>query len=254
MTGSLMEAGTRQDLTHGLDELRAQGTMILVIGDADSTALHRISSSLLGDQTKGRVPLFALIDQPESLVAERVANPDELTDTQLLRYVDHLTADVTPSAGSEEAPPVSPEEESSADLESVSSAVNGNLAQLTEQLTEQVETLVADRPFEDRELRICIDSAVPIFDHHPIPDVREFFADVRALTQTHTAMTHAMYPVNVSADAVDDTLGTFSEMLAPFDILIEVRSQSGTHQQRWNLLDHDCRTAWIDLNPTKAMT
>lgn len=252
MNGSLMEAGTRQDLKHGLDELRAQGTMILVIGDADSVALHRISSSLLGDQTKGRVPVFALIDQPESLVSERVVNPEEITETQILRYVDHLTADVKTGTRTQEGAAVSPEEESSTNPESVSSTIQGDLNQLTKQLTERVEALASNRSFEDRNLRVCIDSAIPIFDHHAIPDVREFFADLRSLTQRYTAMTHAMYPVNVSADAANDGLSMFSEMLASFDILIEVRSEGGMHEQRWNLLDHDCRTAWIDLNPTEA--
>ncbi|RQG90513.1 DUF7504 family protein [Natrarchaeobius chitinivorans] len=94
--------------------------------------------------------------------------------------------------------------------------------------------------FEPSELRVCVDSLVPLLQEYDTEDVFRLVHVVTARVEQARGMGHYHLPVSRDHDAV--------VLLEPmFDAVVELRTRGNTHEQQWHLRDQDTETDWIRL-------
>lgn len=90
------------------------------------------------------------------------------------------------------------------------------------------------------ELRVCVDSVVPLVEEHGAEAVFRFLRVLTARVRCDDGMGHFHLPTDVNSDLV--------RTLAPvFDAVVEVRCRKGYAEQRWHLQEQDVTTRWLSL-------
>lgn len=206
-----------------LEKLKEEGSLILAMGNAPA-ALNRISSQLLSDQSKGRVPMFILLSQDRSVIEDRLGN--DVDDTQVLQYgFRRSTAD---RAHASDTYPAKKLVSSTSIYNDVKTAIEG----------------IEDRrsgPWESGELRVCLDSLIPILDQYERDQIETFLTDFRELVIDRSGMGHCLFPI-------EPLPSRFEWLPSFFDIVIDARSVEGTPQQRWRLVGADQVTDWFPVD------
>ncbi|WP_265111414.1 DUF7504 family protein [Halosolutus halophilus] len=90
------------------------------------------------------------------------------------------------------------------------------------------------------ELRVCIDSLVPLLQEHTTEHVFRLLHLTTSRVDHVNGMGHYHLPLDRDHDAVN----LFEPL---FDAVVEVRSRSEGYEQRWHLRDQDTTTDWISL-------
>ncbi|WP_226006304.1 DUF7504 family protein [Natrinema salinisoli] len=94
--------------------------------------------------------------------------------------------------------------------------------------------------FSPSELRVCVDSLVPLLQTYDTETVFRLLHMTTARVDQANGMGHYHLPLDPDHDAVN--------LLEPmFDAVVTVRSRNGTDEQRWYLRETDTTTDWLEL-------
>lgn len=230
------------DLLGLLNELKAEGCNLLVVGDSRRELFTRASGSLLGDANAPRYRLLALNDATPQSAAERLPDPVETSQplTAMTKLVRHpLSARSTATAESAGSyPELTGIPESHVTTEC-----------LVELETELVESMTE---FHNRtttrgstELRVGVDSLVPLLDRYEESAVRRFLRIVCDHAREYDAMAHYILPEPYDSDRVQS-------LANEFEAVVEVRSVDPTKhdhdaEERWHIPGKDLTIDWLPL-------
>jgi len=257
-----IEVGSREAFNNGLAQLQSNGATALITGAADPAAFHRISGHLLGDMESSRVPLFVLISQTQDIIRHRTRYPAAVHESQIVEFMSELTDAYdtrgpylrAPESGDDETadeddPTAEPSHTSTESSDSDRVPETPDLGILYEMITDAVEAVTRRHQIHDWDLRIVIDSCIPLLEYNDITAAVDFFDDIRGLSRDRTALTHAVYPITLGNQDTAAPGDSAEELLDAFDLHIRVRSQQGQHELQWELLNSNCRTGWLELPP-----
>ena len=257
-----IEVGSREEFNDGLAQLRSNGATALVTGAADPAAFHRISGHLLGDMESSRIPLFVLISRTQDIIRHRTRYPAAVHESQIVEFMNELTDAYdtrgpylrAPESGDDETadedtPTDDPSQTSTESLGDNSTPETADVGILYEMITEAVEAVTRRHQLQDWDLRIVIDSCIPLLEYNDIAAAVNFFDDIRDLSRDRTALTHAVYPITLGNQDAAAPHDSVEALLETFDVHIRVRTQQGQHELQWELLDPNCRTGWLELPP-----
>ncbi|SEQ36018.1 DUF7504 family protein [Natrinema salaciae] len=94
--------------------------------------------------------------------------------------------------------------------------------------------------FEPSELRVCVDSLVPLLREHDPQAVFRLLHMITSRIDQARGMGHYHVPLPRDHDAVN----LFEPM---FDAIVTVRSRGGTEEQQWYLRETETTTDWLEL-------
>ena len=212
-----------------LSALKRRGSALLVVGVVPDDHRVRLCRRMLGDSTEEC--RRRLVVQPETATP----SPDDR---------------LPPSAGGEslESITFTIEKRSSAARPTPSEAVDRPTLVDGTDLTElgiAISEVIA--AFEERggdldpaELRVCLDSFQTLLGEHDERDVFRFLHVLVGRIKSVRGMGH----VHLSARPDDELVDVFAPL---FDAVIEVRTNGGRLEQRWQFPKDDRVSAWIPL-------
>lgn len=217
-------------LSQVLASLKRRGSALLVVGGAPDEAHVAVSRRLLGDTSTGtRRRLLVLTDGPPAVarLPRDERSEDLLTVLRCGRSTRRSALPaLAPTPGSDSVDRSIPPDD---------------LADLTA----TVESLVAE--FEavsgglaPAELRVCLDSLVPLLERHDVHAVDDFVADLGTAVRDAQGMAHCHLPVPRDAPSV-------GELTDNFDATVEVRLADGRPEQRWRVHGADVETGWLPV-------
>jgi len=207
------------EFSQALADLKRDGCNVLVVGSASEQADRGVCRRLLGDageDTRCRLFVFTGSVDPGKRGSDGTAAGDKVI---LQRDAD--ATDGTPNWAS---------------------AVDDRmLSALCREFVAAVDEFAADRDgLDPGELRVCVDSLVPLLNDYASENVFRLLHMVTARVREADGMGHFHLPVNRDADAVN--------LLEPlFDAVVEVRVADGRSEHRWQLLESGVSSDWIGL-------
>ncbi|MEY7847699.1 hypothetical protein AB7C87_00630 [Natrarchaeobius sp. A-rgal3] len=118
---------------------------------------------------------------------------------------------------------------------------DGSLGHLVADVIDSIDEFDDDADgLEPSELRVCIDSLVPLLHRYDTEDVFRFVHVTTARVEQARGMGHYHLPVSRDHDAVT--------LLEPmFDAVVELRTRENVHEQQWHLRDRTTTTDWVQL-------
>jgi hypothetical protein len=118
--------------------------------------------------------------------------------------------------------------------------VPAGLSALEAAIDEELWRLTRSASPEPGQVRLSVDSLVPLLESHGVTAVRSFLDRVGARVRSVRGMAHYVLPVPGDSEPV-------REVVESFDAVIELRSPDGRPEQRWHLPDRDLTTRWVRL-------
>lgn len=219
-----------------LGTLKQEGSNVLLVGRETADAHALICHRLLGEpEAEPRYRLFVTDDGDD--VSGR--NGDDISGSDRV---------VTRSAADECARDVATRTIDYSELElgagSGIDEVSGRtpLGTLGIEITDAVDAFddAADG-LEPSELRVCVDSLVPLLEEHRLEKVFRLLHMTTSRVVHVNGMGHYHLPLERDHDAVN----LFEPM---FDAIVEVRTRDGSFEQRWELRDHEAPTEWLPFH------
>lgn len=221
------------DFAETLATLKRKGNNILLVGAEPPDAHTSICHRLLGEaESEPRCRLF--VTNSRGRVAtdgQRVTDDHCATDdrcatdeaTVPVRTIDYSELTIAESA----------------DVDAVSDRTP--LGTLGIEIIETVDELDDDVDgLEPSELRVCVDSLVPLLEEHTAEKVFRLLHMTTSRVEHVHGMGHYHLPLDRDHEAV--------RLLEPmFDVVVEVRACGGSYQQRWELRDRESPTDWISF-------
>ncbi|WP_338728705.1 hypothetical protein [Haladaptatus sp. DJG-WS-42] len=216
-------------ITQALAALKRRGSSILLVGSGCESAHHHACQRLLGDDpTASRRRLFVFTDSPID-VDRRLPSGNWGPDS--LKVID--SAVLTRSASTATASTSTPVSTTTVD--------ERDLAGLGRAISEDIETfeLLSDG-LDPAELRLCVDSLVPLLADHDDESVFSFLHALEGELHRVGGMGHFHLPLAYDSEAV--------QLIEPlFDAVIETRCEGDVEYQRWHLEDGSLSTDWLAL-------
>lgn len=217
----------RSTFADALEELKREGSNVLITGTGASRAQASACERLLGESSeRDRYRLFVVTETNgcSCLGAKQRTRTRAGTENAATRIIGRTESVVDASAGD--------------DAVVVGTDLLSNLA------TEIIETVndfdEETGGLESSQLRICLDSLVPLLNGHDSENVFRLLHMTTSLVKRSSGMGHYHLPVARDHDA--------TRLLEPlFDAVVEVRHQDGTEQQRWHLRDQRTSSEWIGI-------
>ncbi|WP_435181604.1 DUF7504 family protein [Halorussus sp. AFM4] len=223
-----------------LNELKATGCNLLVVGDAPREVFTRASAQLFGDPDVLRHRVLAVTDATPAGVANRLPDPGEpprpLAETT--RLVTHAGVPRSTAADAELPPELADVRETR--------ITDPELRGLEGALVEAIEGAAsAAEHLSPADLRVGVDSLAPLLDHYGVEVVRRCLEAVGERVRDHRAMAHYVLPAARDADPV-------RALAEPTDAVIELRAVDAADrdhdaQQRWHVPTRDITTEWTPL-------
>jgi len=104
-----------------------------------------------------------------------------------------------------------------------------------------IDELEADAEgFEPAELRLCVESLLPLAATHGADRLRALLGPVTERVRAADGIGHYHLPLSADDPLVAD--------LAPrFDAVIHLRTRDGRPEHRWELVDRDVESGWLPL-------
>lgn len=132
------------------------------------------------------------------------------------------------------------------DLDGTTTVVIPESEDLTALATLVVETIGAmtgDSPDPGpSELRVCLDTADPLFARTDPDDVCRFLSTITDRVRQEHGMLHC------HLSSIDPDGGLTDSLIPIFDVRIDARTTpSGLSQQRWRLLEADIDSGWLEM-------
>lgn len=209
-----------------LSRLKRQGASVLVVGSTRASQQTETCRRLLGhaiERPRRRVLVSTTGETRDvfDVVSERA--PDRLS--VITHDVQTRSATAVDSSSTSSIPETPTSTDSLVDLGvGISSAI------------ESLET--AADGFEPSELRIGVDSLVPLLEEYGREQVFRFIHLTNGRTRDAGGMIHYHLPVERDADIVS--------ILSPlFDVIVELRERNGVCQERWSLKNGTLCSGWI---------
>jgi len=224
-----------------LNELKATGCNLLIVGDAPRGVFARASSRLLGDEKALRYRLLAVTDAMPQSVADRLpesdATPHPLSATT--RILNHAgtprsVATTNPGAPSELT-----------DIEETRVA-DPELQGLRSELIDAIESAAAEAGgLRPADLRVGVDSLDPLLEQYGEDVVKRCLDAVGERVHDHSGMAHYVLTNSYDSDPVQSLVPTA-------DAVIELRTVNPDEyghdaQQRWHVPERDITTEWTPL-------
>ena len=211
-----------------LSRLKRRGTSVLVAGSVRPDQCRDACRRLLGcgaDRTRRRV-LVSTTDGPH-----HVTHHVDETGSGTLSVIGYeAQARNAATAEQGETPSIGPE---------TTATSLADLGIAIEQAIEGFETETA--ALEPGELRLGIDSLLPLLEEYGRQRVFKFIHLINGRTQDVDGMAHYHLPVERDARIV--------QTLSPlFDITVELREQNGDYQERWTIEDGNRRSGWLSVD------
>ncbi|WP_276254092.1 DUF7504 family protein [Halomontanus rarus] len=214
-----------------LGTLKQKGSNILLVGSGASEAHGATCRRLLGDTNdheRSRYRLFVVTERPccshES--EEERAHGDDADENSTTRVITR-----------------SADDRKRTEAHSSAESVVGTelLSPLGSEIIETVNEFdEAANGLEPSELRVCVDSLVPLLTEHNSENVFRLLHVLTLRIRQANGMGHFHLPIDADHDAVN--------LLEPlFDAVVEVRSHDGVPEQRWHLRDQRTTSDWIRL-------
>ncbi|WP_276302514.1 DUF7504 family protein [Halorussus lipolyticus] len=224
-----------------LNELKATGCSLLVVGDAPRELFTRASSNLLGDAESIRHRVVAATDATSDSIAERLPNPDETPRplSETARILNHAGA---PRSVAAEATDVSGDLGGIRETRIADPELQGLQAGLVDAIGD-VATEASDlRP---ADLRVGVDSLGPLVDHYGEDAVRRCLRRVGGHVRHYNGMAHYVLAEEYDSEVVES-------FLPDVDAVIELRAVDPVEhdhdaQQRWHVPDRELVTEWTPL-------
>jgi hypothetical protein len=196
------------EFADALARLRRDGGALLVVGATPDTTHQHACSRMLGSSKQPRV--VCRTDRTCTAGADHAGGVDRLVDLAVAARTaaaDRGDAEVgpTPDTGGE------PER---------------SVAETVPEFGEQATDAVAGAAADASDLRVCVDSLLPLVDAVGAERVFQWYHTVAADVRAARGVCHAHLPV-----ARDDDLVGRLEALV--DATVELRLADGTPQQRW---------------------
>jgi hypothetical protein len=225
-----------------LNELKATGCNLLVVGDAPRELFTRASENLLGDAESIRHRVVAVTDATPESIAERLPHPEETPRPlgETARILNHAGAPRSvASAASADAP---------AELAGVQEThvADPELQGLQSELVETIEDVVSEAgELRPSDLRVGVDSLGPLVDHYGEDAVRRCLSMVGGHVRKHNGMAHYVLAEEYDSERVQS-------LLSNVDAVIELRAVDPVEhdhdaQQRWHVPRRELVTEWTPL-------
>lgn len=225
-----------------LNELKATGCNLLVVGDESRELFTRASGQLLGDADVVRYRVLSVTDATAQSIADRLpdpnATPRPLTETTTV--VNHAGA---PRSVTTVSNPSTPPELAGIQERCVADPqLQGLQSALVEGITDAADRATDLRP---ADLRVGIDSLDPLLDHYGEDVVKCCLDAVGGYVRDHDAMAHYVLRADYESDSVQT-------LLPSVDAVIELRAvnpETYGHdaQQRWHVPRRNITTEWTPL-------
>ena len=224
-----------------LNELKATGCNLLVVGDESREVFTRASGQLLGGADVLRHRVLAVTDATSQSIAERLPDPNStprpLTETTTVLNHTGAPRSVTAAENPETPPEL-------AGIEEICIA-DPELRGLQSGLTDAIVDVGTRADLEPSDLRVGIDSLDPLLDHHGEDAVKRCLDAVGGYVRDQCAMSHYVLRESYDSDAVQT-------LLPSVDAAIELRTvdpEEYDHdaQQRWHVPRRDLTTDWTPL-------
>lgn len=232
--------GTALSMARELRTLKRRGSNLLVVGVVSDDVHGLVCRRLLGDDAVGpRRRLVVVTGSDPPAVADRTRRPDRPTEG--VRHVTYATSSRSAANGTDA--PNGPGEDSASGptLPEDGHVEVGRLTELGEAIEAEIDDLEGEGTgFEPAELRVCFDSLTPLFDAHDREVVVRFLDPVTDRIRGARGVGHFHLPIDRDRETV--------RVLEPlFEVVVELRIERGTPQQRWHLRDADITSEWLTL-------
>lgn len=212
-----------------LSRLKRRGASVLVVGSVQPDLCRDACRRLLGcgaDRTRRRV-LVSTTDGPH-----HVTHHVDETGSEALSVIGYEAQARNAATAKQGATPSIGPETTAASLADLGMAI--------ERAIEDFETAAAT--LEPAEVRLGIDSLLPLLEEYGRERVFKFLHLVNGRTRDADGMAHYHLPVERDARIV--------QTLSPlFDITVELRERNGDYQERWTIEDGDRRSGWLSVGP-----
>lgn len=225
-----------------LNELKATGCNLLVVGDAPRELFTRASSQLLGDAERLRHRVVAATDATPESIAERLpdadATPRPLTETT--RILSH--------AGAPRSVTTATNPDTSAEFAGIREIciADPELQGLQSGLVDAIDAVAGGTTnLRPADLRVGIDSLGPLVEHHGRDVVRRCLSMVGGHVRRHDGMAHYVFAEDYNSQRVQ-------AFVSDVDAVIEIRPVDPVEhdhdaQQRWHVPQRDLVTQWTPL-------
>lgn len=210
-------AAERADFAQTLATLKREGSNVLLVGavptDAHGTLCHR----LLGDPgDESRYRLFVTGG------CERGPGTALADDGATVRTVDYSSLEPTATGGAEPSG-------------------RTPLGTLGIEIADAVDEFEgAADGLEPSQLRVCVDSLVPLLEEHTAEKVFRLLHMTTSRVVDVRGMGHYHLPLERDHEAVR----LFEQL---FDAVVEIRARAGGYEQRWDLRNRETATDWLPV-------
>jgi hypothetical protein len=213
-----------ETFTSALDDLKAEGTLLLVLESAGSEASSAGCRRMLGeDALSDRRRLFVLTDT-DSRTHHGVRTAGEASDQRAVAYRTAARSAVAANGSDGDIP---------------TRTVDSELSALETAVSEAIEALAPADDYEAGQLRVCVDALDEMITNDDLIDVLEFTKTLRAAVTDANGLAHVHVGNHVPGIAVEG-------LLPQFDAVVEVADDDDP-RQRWHLPDESLSTRWLEL-------
>ncbi|NUB90495.1 hypothetical protein HTZ84_15515 [Haloterrigena sp. SYSU A558-1] len=225
-----------EQFTAELSQLKRRGASVLVVGAVRTEQRQEVSRRLLGQTTSQPRRRVLVSTTGESHTMSHLADGDdaESATTALVNYE-------TQSRGAAAANNDSQSMESVSVQSDDSPTTAATLADLGIAVSDAIEEFERDATsLAPGELRIAVDSLVPLLEEYGAERVFKFAHLTNGRTRDADGMIHYHLPLDRDSDVV-------SVLTPVFDIVIELRDRNGLFQERWTINDGDYSSGWLSI-------
>ncbi|WP_247003768.1 DUF7504 family protein [Halosolutus gelatinilyticus] len=219
------QGSTDASFTDALSRLKQHGASVLVLGSVHPDQQWALSRRLLGhatDQLRRRV--FVSTANGDALLHE--LSPAETI--RVVRYESQTRCTVAEAPTTDGSATPSIDDQPTAET----------LGDLGIAISSAIEAFESESEFEPSELRVGVDSLLPLLEDYDTEQVFKFIHLTNGRVKAADGMIHYRLPIERDATVVP--------VLKPlFDVLVELREQNGIVQERWTLPRTDHSSGWI---------
>ncbi|WP_120242826.1 DUF7504 family protein [Halopiger aswanensis] len=230
MDGEYASGGeTRAAFLRTLPALKRDGSNVLVVGE-DVTAVHEVACRQLcgcgdGNHDDGNESVTGR-SRYRVLVTDRADRPShDPAPDGTVRWIEYAPdADGEPSVDDTQY-----------------AGCSDRLEALGLEIIETIDELdAAADGLSPAELRVCIDSPMPLLRRYGAERVFRLLHMTTAAIEHVNGMGHVHLPLARTHETV--------ALLEPlFDAVVELRERAGSYEQRWRLREQRTRTEWLSL-------
>lgn len=220
--------------TAELSQLKRQGASVLVVGAVRTEQRRDVCQRLLGQATAQPRRRVLVSTTGEGHNMSHLVDADDIESgtTTRVSYETHSRSAAASNSGSQ------PMESVSADESPITTTTLADLGIAISGAIEESEH--DDTSLAPGELRIAVDSLVPLLEEYGAKRVFKFAHLTNGRTRDADGMIHYHLPMDRDSDVV-------SVLTPVFDIVIELRDRNGVFQERWTINDGDHSSGWLSI-------